>query len=449
MKIRIKKKNRGKFTATKKRTGKTTEELTHSKNPLTRKRAIFAQNAKKWKHSEGGYLFPIGGYIPYDNSNGFEYFVDDDYTQEYKDWLNSRDWTGVDKPVFDRLSAIYKQYTGKTLTPEIATNLGQDRKFGPFHRAYGDEFARYNKENKTVQDSTTVPSLPNRSDVPDSTAIIPVTTSNRETSEGIVDEDDEYERNPNMNTDWIIPFINGMNVATDIAGITNYADYRNANILPESVLHPMYIGYNPVTRHQEYNPVDRNFLINRMINNQRAHDNLLVNLAGGNNAAAAALLTNANYNNQTQLGEAMLKAAEQDLAAKNAKINADNQADLADAQNELTVARSNQSAYQDYARNYLTSMTNYARMREDIDNQVAANRSANWNNLLESLQGYFDNQRNRDMANLQYAWSGYQYKDKNGKVHLQYETPEEKSEAERFIKRQPKSKRDNYIVESV
>lgn len=40
--------NRGKFNATKKRTGKTTEELTHSKNPLTRKRAIFALNARKW-----------------------------------------------------------------------------------------------------------------------------------------------------------------------------------------------------------------------------------------------------------------------------------------------------------------------------------------------------------------------------------------------------------------
>lgn len=48
--IHIKKKNRGKFNALKKRTGKTTEELTHSKNPLTRKRAIFAQNAKKWRH---------------------------------------------------------------------------------------------------------------------------------------------------------------------------------------------------------------------------------------------------------------------------------------------------------------------------------------------------------------------------------------------------------------
>lgn len=46
--INIKPENKGKFTATKKRTGKSTEELTHSKNPLTRKRAIFAQNAKKW-----------------------------------------------------------------------------------------------------------------------------------------------------------------------------------------------------------------------------------------------------------------------------------------------------------------------------------------------------------------------------------------------------------------
>ena len=49
-KIHIKKKNKGKFNALKKKTGKSTEELTHSKNPLTRKRAIFAQNAKKWNH---------------------------------------------------------------------------------------------------------------------------------------------------------------------------------------------------------------------------------------------------------------------------------------------------------------------------------------------------------------------------------------------------------------
>ncbi len=56
MSIHIKKENVGKFNATKKATGKTTEELTHSKNPLTRKRAVFAQNAAKWKHELGGAL---------------------------------------------------------------------------------------------------------------------------------------------------------------------------------------------------------------------------------------------------------------------------------------------------------------------------------------------------------------------------------------------------------
>ena len=55
--IHINPENRGKFNATKKRTGKTTEELTHSKNPLTRKRAIFAANSRSWnKHSLGGYI---------------------------------------------------------------------------------------------------------------------------------------------------------------------------------------------------------------------------------------------------------------------------------------------------------------------------------------------------------------------------------------------------------
>lgn len=59
--IYIKPKNRGKFNATKKRTGKTTEELTHSSNPVTRKRAIFAQNAAKWGKANWGTQIPLTG----------------------------------------------------------------------------------------------------------------------------------------------------------------------------------------------------------------------------------------------------------------------------------------------------------------------------------------------------------------------------------------------------
>lgn len=48
--IYIKPENKGKFNATKKRFGKTTRELLHSPNALTRKRAQFALNSRKWHH---------------------------------------------------------------------------------------------------------------------------------------------------------------------------------------------------------------------------------------------------------------------------------------------------------------------------------------------------------------------------------------------------------------
>ena len=49
--IHIKKKNKGKFNALKKRTGKSTEELTHSKNPLTPIQ-IFLCNKVRRKRNE-------------------------------------------------------------------------------------------------------------------------------------------------------------------------------------------------------------------------------------------------------------------------------------------------------------------------------------------------------------------------------------------------------------
>ncbi len=54
MAIHIKKKNVGKFTAYKKRTGKTTAEALHSSDPHVRQMANFARNAKTWHHPFGG-----------------------------------------------------------------------------------------------------------------------------------------------------------------------------------------------------------------------------------------------------------------------------------------------------------------------------------------------------------------------------------------------------------
>ena len=56
-KIHIKKANRGKFTALKKRTGHSASWFKAHGTPAQKKMAIFALNAKKWKHAHGGIKF--------------------------------------------------------------------------------------------------------------------------------------------------------------------------------------------------------------------------------------------------------------------------------------------------------------------------------------------------------------------------------------------------------
>lgn len=249
--------------------------------------------------------------------------------------------------------------------------------------------------------------------------------------------------------DWILSDISGANVIADALGVTNRPDYNNARRIERAVLPPNLINYNPTGRYVRPLLTDRNYVATRLANQGTAAINAAQDLSGNNSATALYNIALNNYLNNQAIGQALAQTDEANNETIRQAITADNAVDRANAEGAFNADKANQSILEDYAKRYAAQRTAGAKLREDIDNQVATNRSANWNNFLENLQGYFDNQRNRDMANLQYAWSGYQYKDKNGKVHLQYETPEEKSEAERFIKRQPKSKRDNYIVESV
>lgn len=55
-KIHIKPENRGKFTALKKRTGKSSSWFKEHGTPAQKKMATFALNARKWKHDDGGWI---------------------------------------------------------------------------------------------------------------------------------------------------------------------------------------------------------------------------------------------------------------------------------------------------------------------------------------------------------------------------------------------------------
>lgn len=67
-KIHIKPENRGKFTALKKRTGKSASWFKEHGTPAQKKMATFALNARKWKHDDGGWIdeeftLPYSAYV--------------------------------------------------------------------------------------------------------------------------------------------------------------------------------------------------------------------------------------------------------------------------------------------------------------------------------------------------------------------------------------------------
>jgi len=74
--IHIKPSHKGRLTELKERTSKTEAELYDDGNPAHRKMVVFARNARKWKHGDGGNLFDPGGYLNQTEENTQPVMVD-------------------------------------------------------------------------------------------------------------------------------------------------------------------------------------------------------------------------------------------------------------------------------------------------------------------------------------------------------------------------------------
>lgn len=166
MEIKIKKKNRGKFTKAAKAAGQSVQEHAHSvlNNPkatkLQKKRAQFAINSKKWHHKDGGLLMQNGGQIlpryisllnagispqvAFDTSNLS--LVEDSRKNKYysfgKRATNLQDWT---KNAVDSLTI------GRYQNLNNATNF-QQFKQGLKQKHYNNRPAFYNVEMNRGRD---------------------------------------------------------------------------------------------------------------------------------------------------------------------------------------------------------------------------------------------------------------------------------------------------------
>lgn len=166
MEIKIKKKNRGKFTKAAKAAGESVQEYAHSvlNNPkatkLQKKRAQFAVNAKKWRHKDGGLLMQqsdqilpryislvnagISPQVAFDTSNLS--LVEDNRKNKYysfgKKATNLQDWT---KNTVDSLTVGRYQNLNNT------TNF-QQFKQGLKQKHYNSRPAFYNIEMNRGRD---------------------------------------------------------------------------------------------------------------------------------------------------------------------------------------------------------------------------------------------------------------------------------------------------------
>lgn len=172
------------------------------------------------------------------------------------------------------------------------------------------------------------------------------------------------------------------NSASLLSNIFAKPDYSNANAGLEAMRNVPTVDVTPIGGYQEYNPIDRNYLLNKQLNVGRAASRDIQNQAV-TGAQAIAGLTNLNYGIQSGIGDALFQLARENEARKlqTAQFN------LGIDQYNANQALQAQQANQQRAFNIAQAAANAGQMREAIDAQRAAAISQGLIGLTTDLAG--------------------------------------------------------------
>lgn len=179
----------------------------------------------------------------------------------------------------------------------------------------------------------------------------------------------------------------GLAVLTDALGLTNKADYSNADALiaAGNNIKASQVDWNPIGNYLTYRPFDRLFYANQLGAQAAATRRAITNNSGGNRAAAIANLLAADYNAQTQLGNLYRQAEEYNLEQR-AKVEDFNRGtNIANSEGMLKAAMANQDANLKASGYNLEALMKAYQMREAARMYADKNRSENLSNFIESL----------------------------------------------------------------
>ena len=422
--IFIKPENRGKFTALKERTGKSSTWYKEHGTPAQKKMATFSLNAAKWKHADGGELHTHGG----DFTNGLTY-IDNGGSHEANPFEGVQ--MGIDPQGVPNLveegEVIFNDYVfsnrlkvPKTIRQKykLRDNItfadaakklskeSEDRPNDPISKRGLESFMgalandqeevriknedrrmnRYAKGGKlgnlfsgeedhpSVLKGLEFPYLePTASDIPVLEGL---------SIEGLKPVDiPEKRKSKNSYLRYAPIAASGIAVLNDILG-GNEPNYTNADIFAKAIRDSYRpVSTRPIGEYLSYKPFDRMFYINQLNKNLAADRRAIQNTSGGNRAAALASLLASDYNYGENLGKLGRQAEEYNQALKEKVTDFNRRTNMYNSEQGTKVDMINSELKAKQASLY----GQLAGMRQSILNSNMEEKRENMTNFIQGL----------------------------------------------------------------
>ena len=441
--IFIKPENRGKFTALKERTGKSSTWYKEHGTPAQKKMATFALNAAKWKHADGGELHTHGG----DFTNGLTY-IDNGGSHEANPFEGVQ--MGIDPQGIPNLveegEVIFNDYvfSNRLKVPkairqkyklrdnitfaEAAKKLSkesEDRPNDPISKrglesfmgalANGQEEVRIKNENRqmnryakggklgkiyegdgpddnymdfgTLASPISYEQLERMIDLGIDGSAIPLTGTSEEIDNAItraaVEKGATTGDKSNLSYLRFAPaFMSGMSAFTDLF---SKPDYSAADRIVSVDIQPALVSADPIGQYLSYKPLDRMFYINQLNKNTAASRRAIQNTSGGNRAAALAGILAADYNYGENLGKLARQAEEYNQTQKEKVAGFNRQTDMFNSQQSMQAQSVNAQSRNDATKMRLAQAEEVAKLRSAAKNAYDTRRSNNLNNFINNL----------------------------------------------------------------
>ena len=465
--IFIKPENRGKFTALKERTGKSSTWYKEHGTPEQKKMATFALNAAKWKHADGGELHTHGGDFTngviqinsggLHSTNPFEGVQMGIDPQGVPNLVEEGEVIFNDYVFSNRLKvpkAIRQKYKlrDNITFADAAKKLSkesEERPNDPISKrglesfmsalANGQEEIRIKNEDRkmnryakggklgkiyegdgpddnymdfgTLASPISYEQLERMIDLGIDGSAIPLTGTSEEIDDAITRAAKKSATTgdkSNLSYLRFAPaFMSGISAFTDLF---SKPDYSAANRIASVDIQPALVSADPIGQYLSYKPLDRMFYINQLNKNTAAGRRAIQNTSGGNRAAALAGILAADYNYGENLGKLARQAEEYNQTQREKIADFNRQTDMFNSQQSMQAQSVNAQSRNDATKMRLAQAEEVAKLRSAAKNAYDTRRSNNLNNFINNLGniGWEDYQREWINSNpaLYYNLSG-------------------------------------------